>query len=68
MIMKYVVLVAIVVAVWYGFKMISRRNKAKQMEEAQRDRVEDMTSCPVCGVYVTPEQGDCGRDACPHGR
>jgi hypothetical protein len=29
MIMKYLVLAAIVAAVWYGFKAISRRNKAK---------------------------------------
>lgn len=68
MIMKYVVLAAIIAAVWYGFKIVARRNKAKQMEEARRESVEDMTSCPVCGVYVTPEQGDCGREACPYKR
>ncbi len=66
--MKYVILVAIVGVVWYGFKLIARRNKAKQIQDDQRDSVEDVTSCPVCGVYVTPQQADCGREACPYVR
>ena len=60
MIMKYLLLAAIVAAVWYGFKAVSRRNKAKTAS------VEDMTACSVCGTFVTPEQGDCGKDGCPY--
>ena len=38
MIMKYLLLAAIVAAVWYGFKAISRRNMAKTAED-QRNGV-----------------------------
>lgn len=68
MIMKWLVLGLIVAGIWYGFKMIARRNKAKQMNDARaaRDGVENMTACAVCGTYVTAQQGNCGRDACPY--
>lgn len=68
MIMKYLVLAASVAAVWYGFKAISRRNKAKTAEDQRKktDSVEDMTACTTCGTFVTPEQGDCGKSGCPY--
>ena len=68
MIMKYLVLALIVAGVWYGFKAISRRNQAKTAED-QRKRtefVEDMAACTTCGTFVTPEQGNCGKDGCPY--
>ena len=68
MILKLIVLIAIVGAVWYGFKMIGRRNMNRQAEDSQPDRVEgeDMTACSVCGTYVTANPSSCGRDACPY--
>lgn len=68
MIMKWLVLALIVVGVWYGFKAIARRNQARAAEDqrAKRDSVEEMTACPTCGTYVTPEQGNCGKDGCPY--
>ena len=68
MLLKWVVLIAIVAAVWYGFKAIGRRNKASQVDSARnaRDSVEDMSACTVCGTYVTTDQRDCGRDGCPY--
>ena len=68
MIMKYLVLAAIVAAVWYGFKAISRRNQVKTAEDQRKrtESVEDMTACTVCGTFVTPQQGDCGKDGCPY--
>ena len=68
MIMKWLVLGLIVAAVWYGFKAISRRNMAKTAEDQRqkRENVEDMTACSVCGTYVTPEQGNCGKVGCPY--
>ena len=70
MLLKWVVLGAIVAAVWYGFKAIARRNKASQVDSARRAResVEDMTACPVCGTYVTNDQRNCGRSECPYPR
>tara|TARA_Y100000588_G_scaffold95497_1_gene103542 strand:+ start:631 stop:837 length:207 start_codon:yes stop_codon:yes gene_type:complete len=68
MILKIVVLIAIIATVWYGFKMIGRRNIAKQREDAQKaeDAGETMAACSVCGTYVPESQKDCGRDACPY--
>ena len=68
MIMKWLVLALIVAGVWYGFKAISRRNRARTAEDqrARNEAVEDMTACATCGTYVTPEQGNCGKDNCPY--
>lgn len=65
MILKWLVLIAIVVAVWYGFKAIGRRNKAKQVRR-DREEVEQMNACSVCGTYVTSDQSDCGTTGCPY--
>lgn len=67
MILKWLVLILIVAGVWYGFKAISRRNQAKMAEDRrERDTVEEMTACVTCGTYVTPKQGNCGKDGCPY--
>jgi hypothetical protein len=68
MVMKIIVLLLIIGAVWYGFKMIGRRNINKQAEDARRDRVEseDMSACIVCGTYVTASSSNCGRERCPY--
>lgn len=68
MIMKWLVLALIVGGVWYGFKAIGRRNKAKQMdaERDAKDTVEDMSACTVCGTYVAANPKSCGRESCPY--
>ncbi len=78
---KILVLVAIVLAVWYGFKMVTRLQKERDRlarergEELKRDRkgqprrvtAEDMTQCAVCGVYVPQDAPKCGKPGCPQG-
>ena len=68
MLLKWLVLIAIVAAVWFGFKAISRRNEAAKVDDRKKStpEVEDMTACPVCGTYVTEGQGNCGRQGCPY--
>ena len=68
MILKIVVLIAIIAAVWYSFKMIGRRNIAKQREAVQKaeDAGETLVACSVCGAHVPESLKDCGRDACPY--
>ena len=68
MILKIIVLLLIIGAVWYGFKMIGRRNANKQSNDARNDRVEgeEMTACEVCGTYVTDSPSNCGRESCPY--
>ena len=69
MILKWLVLAAIVVCVWYGSKVVIRRNKARQIEAGRRRRggsVEDLRACSVCDSYVAEGQRGCGRDDCPY--
>jgi len=78
---KLVVLIAIIVVVWYGFKFLVQMERARkeaqrtaQRSEAARRRgpppraqvVEDMVKCSKCGAYVTARRPTrCGRGDCP---
>lgn len=75
---KLLVLALIIAVVWYGFKLISRRNQnvgarqprghigARRRETPDPD-VQDMESCPVCGTFVPNASAKaCGRDGCPY--
>jgi uncharacterized protein len=72
-IQKLILLVAILTAVWYGFRFIGRlaaERKALQRQGRQnrtpRRAVEDMVKCRLCGDYV-PASGtaSCARADCP---
>lgn len=71
--MKLLVLAAIITAVWYGFKMMTR------ISEDRKDRVEgrkkpsgspateDMIACPECGTFVAANSAaKCDRANCPY--
>jgi uncharacterized protein len=65
---KLLLLAAIVAAVWYGFKFVSRLQEARELEAkrnggkpkpakgnrkaASRGQAETMVQCPVCKTYV----------------
>lgn len=63
---KLLVLGAIILAVIYGFKLVSRVNRQRE-ETAKRDRprttqaergrveAEDLVQCPKCGAYVAAD-------------
>lgn len=71
---KILLLIAIVTAVWYGFRWIGRlaaerkalQRTAKRNRPARRS-VEDMVKCRLCGDYV-PATGvaSCARANCPN--
>ncbi len=74
---KLLVLIAILLAVWYGFKFIGRLDKERKarVRDARRSRSpagagsepESMIRCPVCEVYVAADDaGSCGRADCPY--
>jgi len=81
---KLLTLLALIGAVWWLFRWVDRFNRMRRQlaEEAQRRparptadpfagqaAAEDMTRCPVCGVYVPARQARaCGRADCPAGR
>lgn len=78
---KLIFTVAVVAAVFYGWKWVGRvqaqraRVKGQERPEATEKQsgnaaiedAVDMTQCPACGDYV-PAKGarSCGRDDCPY--
>ena len=71
---KLVVLIAIVVAVWYGFKFVTRldkqrkaRLKAARKADSEQEQVGQMVKCAVCDTYVAQgAASNCGREDCPY--
>ena len=75
---KLLFTVAVVAAVWYGFKLYGRLEKARQAKAALKAGrqgggpaaavgVEDMERCAACGAYVAAGHAtSCGRDDCPY--
>lgn len=68
---KLLVLAAIIAAVWYGFKVIGRRNQSskisKEEPKAARISAEETIECPRCGTYVVVAgAASCGRADCPY--
>ncbi len=56
---KLLILIALIVVVWYGFKALGRVNRKRQAQAKQAARgkatqiaAEDMIQCPKCGAYT----------------
>lgn len=59
--LKILILFVVIYFVW---RLLSPKPAAEQMEdEEQKDLIEDMLSCPVCGNYTLKK--NCGRGDCP---
>jgi hypothetical protein len=81
---KLVVATLIILAVWYGFKMMGRigevradalmRNRAQGKGAGQgkgsanKLEVEDLTECKKCGAFVAAGAKACLRGDCPYPR
>lgn len=72
---KILVLAVIVVAVWYGFKLIGRLEKRRKERAAEAARIRaseppeagDMVKCRVCDAFVLARGAmACGRPDCPY--
>lgn len=78
---KLAVLIGIVIAVWYGFKIVGQLDQARKQSQANRPprqtrgnggggkapEVEDTVQCPVCGAYVVAKSASpCERPDCPY--
>ena len=68
---KLLVLAAIIAAVWYGFKIIARRNQATPVADDKADdgriAAEETVQCAACGTYVVQTGAvSCGRADCPY--
>lgn len=73
-IFKILFTIAVIIAIWYGFKHVSRlANRAKRAlesddtEEGGVPSAQSLIQCPVCGVYGDPAATQrCDRDDCPY--
>ena len=72
---KILVLVAVIVLVWYGFKLVSRLDQARKQELRRQEAgpakprpgVEETVRCPVCDAFVASRGAtSCGRPDCPY--
>lgn len=72
---KLLVLAAVIALVWFGFRLLSRLEKARQEQaqvarssrKAAKPAVEETVKCPVCSAYVAARgAGSCGRSDCPY--
>ena len=72
-IQKLLFTVAVVLAVWYGFKIFGRGRTVagggapKNTGQEKADGSLEMKPCEVCGDYVAAGASSCGRDDCPYG-
>lgn len=74
--LKFLLLILLVAAVWYGWRYINRKPPAKppataepQTPPAQKTIAEDLKPCPVCGTYMVVDANKapgqtCGRPDC----
>jgi hypothetical protein len=75
---KLVVLIAIVLAVWYGFKLIGQLDRqrkelarrqsggAKPSRSSRASEAEEMVRCRTCGTFMaSSSSASCGKPGCP---
>lgn len=69
---KLVVATILILAVWYGFKVVNRVSEARSEVLPQRAKpraeVEDLVECRRCGAFVSANAKACGRADCPYPR
>ncbi len=76
---KLLILAAIIAVVWYGAKIIQRRDEVRRAVDEKTRRnfgkgkekdtpvAEDLVECRVCGAYVAAQHAtNCGREDCPY--
>lgn len=73
-IFKILFTIAVIFAIWYGYKHISRlmagAKRALERDDTESDDargVQSLIQCPVCGTYGDPAATKrCDRDDCPY--
>lgn len=68
--LKYLLLILVIAAAWYGWRYVNRKPVARQAPpepkaEPPKVLAEDLKPCPVCGTYTAAPAGQtCGRPEC----
>lgn len=66
--LKFLLLILLIAAVWYGWRYINRKPQATppaaaepkappEQSRAQKTIAEDLKPCPVCGTYMVVDPG-----------
>ncbi|MCR6630605.1 MAG: hypothetical protein NVV74_11450 [Magnetospirillum sp.] len=78
---KFLLTVAVVALIWFGFKYLQRvtelreRRAARTPSTPERPRfepvpdgesVQDLVKCPRCHTYRSSKLGHCGQEGCPY--
>ncbi|HTH17025.1 MAG TPA: hypothetical protein VL974_10260 [Magnetospirillum sp.] len=78
---KFLLTVAVIAIVWFGFKYLQRVAELRQRAAAKRpqredkprfqpvengESVQDLVKCPRCHTYRSAKLGHCGQDGCPY--
>jgi len=82
MFMKFLLTVAVVALIWFGFRFSQRlamqrqaprepadqaaKPKPRFTPDADGESVRDLVKCPICNTWRAPNLGTCGRKECPH--
>ncbi|MDA0262047.1 MAG: hypothetical protein O3A21_07640 [Proteobacteria bacterium] len=72
MLPKILLTAAIIIAVWYGFRIAGKyfggasAGSSNVKEDTRREKIEDLARCSVCDTFVEAQGvADCKRDDCP---
>lgn len=75
---KFLLTVAVVAIIWFGFKYLQRIAELRAGRPSppnaprppsapnQSQTTQDLALCPRCATYRAPNQGPCGRKDCPY--
>lgn len=77
---KFLLTVAVVAIIWFGFKYFQRAHELRSRADARKpdgerprfqpvdngESVQDLVKCPRCSTYRSSKLGTCGRQECPY--
>ena len=80
MFFKFLLTVAVVALIWFGFKYLQRVQELRARADAKSpagekprfqpvddgESVQDLVKCPRCSTYRSSRLGSCGQDGCPY--
>lgn len=80
MFIKFLLTVAVIAIVWFGFKYLQRVNDLRARAAsrppapgrprfepvADGESVQDLVKCPRCSTYRSAKLGHCGQEGCPY--
>ena len=76
---KFILTVAVVALIWFGFRFVQRLNqrntrpvprqggdRPRFTPEPDGETVRDLVKCPICNTWRPASAGPCGRAECPN--